>query len=317
MLDLQQRLAQVGLETAPDTPASYGNATRASVEAFQHGRRLPVTGICDQQTWDALVEASYELGDRLLYFRHPMTRGDDVAELQRCLSALGFDTGRIDGIFGTLTAAALADFQTNMALPSDGICGTRTIQELRRVQARHANSHLVAYVRDKVRLRDSSHGLAGSRIAVAEDGSLGALAAALRRDLTEAGAAVIEVMHPDGSVQARSVNASGATVCLGITLLGGGSDPVVSYYAGHSYESPGGRRLAELTRTHLMLLEGYHRISVEGMSLPFLRETSMPAMLCRLSSPAFVVNNTGDIAAALARALGDWSVSPVEASTVQ
>ena len=37
--------------------------------------------------------------------------GDDVAELQQRLSALGFDSGRVDGIFGDLTSAALGEFQ--------------------------------------------------------------------------------------------------------------------------------------------------------------------------------------------------------------
>ena len=36
-----------------------------------------------------------------------MLRGDDVAELQQRLCTLGFDTGRIDGIFGDATVRAL------------------------------------------------------------------------------------------------------------------------------------------------------------------------------------------------------------------
>ena len=36
----------------------------------------------------------------MLYLRRPMLRGDDVAELQRQLNALGFDAGREDGILG-------------------------------------------------------------------------------------------------------------------------------------------------------------------------------------------------------------------------
>ena len=39
----------------------------------------------------------------------PMLRGDDVAELQVLLSQLGFNPGRIDGIFGPTTGDALAE----------------------------------------------------------------------------------------------------------------------------------------------------------------------------------------------------------------
>ena len=44
---------------------------------------------------------------RMLYHRVPMMRGDDVAELQRQLNALGFDAGTIDGIFGPGTRRAI------------------------------------------------------------------------------------------------------------------------------------------------------------------------------------------------------------------
>ena len=50
-----------------------------------------------------------------------MLRGDDVAELQQRLCTLGFDTGRVDGIFGDATVRALGEFQRNAGLPVDGI----------------------------------------------------------------------------------------------------------------------------------------------------------------------------------------------------
>ena len=54
-----------------------------------------------------------------------MLRGDDVAELQQRLCTLGFDTGRVDGIFGDATVRALGEFQRNAGLPVDGIVGGR------------------------------------------------------------------------------------------------------------------------------------------------------------------------------------------------
>ncbi len=100
--DLQRRLALVDLPTAPDPDGIFGAGTKAAVEGFQYRRGLRVDGVCGPQTWAALVEAGLRLGDRFLYLRRPMLRGDDVADLQRRLSALGFDSGRVDGIFGAL-----------------------------------------------------------------------------------------------------------------------------------------------------------------------------------------------------------------------
>ena len=87
-------------------------------------------GSCDEVTWRAIVEASWKLGDRLLMLVAPNLRGDDVAELQASLARIGFDSGRVDGIFGPATARALEDFQHNSGLYVDGVCGPATVRAL-------------------------------------------------------------------------------------------------------------------------------------------------------------------------------------------
>ena len=87
----------------------------------------------------------------LLYFRQPMLRGDDVAELQRQLNSLGFDAGREDGILGEQTADAVAEFQRNVGLAPDGFCGWTTVAALRRVGTLAGGS--VASVREREMLR--------------------------------------------------------------------------------------------------------------------------------------------------------------------
>ena len=105
-------------------------ATEDAVRAFQTGRGLRGDGRCDEQTWTALVEAAWKLGDRLLFLTSPNLRGDDVAELQSRLGRLGFDCGRVDGILGPLTARALEEFQTNCGTAADGVCGPDTVRTL-------------------------------------------------------------------------------------------------------------------------------------------------------------------------------------------
>ena len=58
-----------------------------------------------------------------------MLRGDDVAELQQRLCALGFDSGRVDGIFGDDLGRA-GRVPGNAGLPVDGIAGATTVSEL-------------------------------------------------------------------------------------------------------------------------------------------------------------------------------------------
>src|SRR5207237_2092923 len=131
--DLQRRLAAQGFHAAADTHGVFSDATEDAVRSFQTQRGLRIDGICGPQTWSALVEAGYRLGDRLLYHRTPMLRGDDVLDLQQKLNALGFDAGRGDGIFGPHTAEALRDFQRNVGAVPDAICGPESIAALDRL----------------------------------------------------------------------------------------------------------------------------------------------------------------------------------------
>ena len=121
--DLQQRLASAGFVPAGDDAGLFGPATESAVRSFQEARGIRVDGVCGPETWAAIVESGFALGDRLLYERSPNLRGDDVSELQHRLNALGFDAGREDGILGHQTAAALREFQRNTGGSVDGILG--------------------------------------------------------------------------------------------------------------------------------------------------------------------------------------------------
>ena len=290
-----------------DPEGWFGHATRMAVEAFQHRRGLRVDGVCGRQTWDTLVEAGFHLGDRFLYRRTPMLRGDDVADLQQRLGALGFDAGRVDGIFGDATAAAISEFQRNAGLPVDGILGATTLLELLRVQARHYEAEPVSAVHDRERLRQAPPTLAGRHVAVGEMGGLGSAVAAVRRHLAGVGTRVTPLHHPDGSIQAHQANAVGADVYLGLRLEPDRPGCTTSYYAGYRYESPGGRRLAEFVQSAVPPALGVPDLGVEGMSVPVLRETRMPAVIVEIGPAAAVVERGAALAGALTTALGAWA----------
>ena len=158
VVDLQERLERLGFEHGHDGLGAFGPGTAAAVQVFQSQRGLRVDGVCDYETWSSLVEAGFRLGDRLLYRRSPMLQGDDVADVQRRLSGLGFDPGGVDGIFGDNTHAAIAEFQRNMGLVTDGICGPVTLSELRRVAPVRGGSDLVTPLREQLRVgRDTGN----------------------------------------------------------------------------------------------------------------------------------------------------------------
>ena len=315
--DLQRRLAAVGIPGAIADAGTYGPDTSEAVRRFQEERGLHVDGICGRETWSSLVEAGYRLGDRLLYHRSPMLRGDDVTELQRRLGALGFDAGRVDGIFGPQGASALEEFQRNVGLTADGVCGPATIAAIGRLGGRTADVTGVAGVREREALRCAPRSLAGHRIAIGESGGLAALVAALARHLQEAGAVTAVLHHPDGSHQAAEANDFGAQVYLGVRLATAPAC-VACYFAAPGFESSGGRRLAQLSVEALtepppgppgpLSAEG----AVRGMRRPVLRETRMPAVVCELGPPESIVSEGAEVAAALAAALARWVASPLD-----
>ncbi len=311
VLDLQQRLLQLGYDPLEDPPGYYGNATSRSVRAFQEARKLRVDGVCGPQTWQSLVEAGYRLGDRLLYRRTPMLRGDDIAELQRRLGSLGFDAGRIDGIFGDRTANALAEFQKNVGLPADAIFGRETYNELIRLQLRkeHNEKEIVRTVKDFELLHQPLSSLNGYPVAISEEGGLGALVAATRRRLQTEGANVITLSHPDSSELARRANLANVSVLIGLRLDPDNQICRTAFYSGYQYESTPGRHLAELVQKSLVSVFNFIEATTIGMCVPLLRETSMPAIICELGPAALVVQQPARIADVLVHALNLWVTS--------
>jgi N-acetylmuramoyl-L-alanine amidase len=290
-----------------DKPGEYGTSTTAAVLWFQAERGLNEDGVCGQQTWSAVVEAGYRLHDRLLYRRTPMLRGDDVADLQRNLSALGFDPGRIDGIFGDQTADALMDFQRNAGLAPDGICGHETLAEVLRLQPIQGNADLVSPLREMLKVATNGRAnLKGRRIGVGEQGGFGAGVVSTCRALRKAGALGLPFHHPDPSSQAAEANAAGVDCFVNLVLVADERSCSTAYYRGYRYESLASRRLAELVQGALPAALGVADGGVRGMALPILRETRMPAIEVRLGAPVLVVQHTAELGRVLVHSLSRW-----------
>jgi N-acetylmuramoyl-L-alanine amidase len=289
----------------------FGPGTVAAVRVFQASHGLRVDAVCGHQTWNALVEAGRTLGERLLYYRRGMLRGDDVASLQRQLGALGFDAGRVDGIFGPQTHAAVCEFQRNLGLTEDGICGPGTVQLLRSYTAKITGTVLVAGIRERVRLSDAPRTLRGWRIAVGETGGLAALADAIRRALRRGGAEVLSLHDLDESAQAAQANAAKVDVYLGVRLDPDLDGCRTAYFLGHNgFCSEAGRHLAGLVHEDLPARLRIPGTGCRGMRITILRETRMPAVLVEIGPASVAVMRAAEIADALLSALDRWVERP-------
>ena len=107
----------------------FGPKTEAAVLAFQRSRNLVQDGIVGPQTWAAL-------GANCITPPPPPPQpcptlqmgstGASVVNLQELLIAHGFNPGKVDGIFGPKTQAAVLAFQGSRGLVQDGIVGIKT-----------------------------------------------------------------------------------------------------------------------------------------------------------------------------------------------
>jgi N-acetylmuramoyl-L-alanine amidase len=168
--EIRAKLHQLGLLADRGSDAFDDDVYRA-VLLFQQDRGLSADGVVGATTYRVLDEARWRLGDRLLSYvvANPQA-GDDVLSLQRRLSELGFEVGRVDGVFGPRTGEALREFQRNVGLPADGTCGPGTFKALARLapivtggrpdslRAREALRQAGARLSGKVVVIDPGHG---------------------------------------------------------------------------------------------------------------------------------------------------------------
>lgn len=260
----------------------YSKSTKAIVREFQNSRGLPATGVFDRITWRALVEAGYRFGDRILYLHRPYLRGEDVGELQARLGSIGFDPGVVDGIFGERTMLALRDFQDNVALPPDGICGPSTVDELKRVFGRSPEH--VHGVRERELIRSRTKPISDSLIVVCSPHELAGVAELLSLRIRQAGLRANTLHSPEQSELATRSNTLQGDICIYLDFSTGGLQ--LAYYSGFSYTSPGARRVAEVIADSIMAKAGNFPLTMKGMTLPILRETKMLTVAVQLDPPA-------------------------------
>jgi N-acetylmuramoyl-L-alanine amidase len=118
-----------------DTPSDlFDHKLIEAIKAFQQERGLTASGLINEITQRTLDEARWRLGDRtLLLGTQTLMRGDDVAALQDRLIQMGFNCGKVDGIYGIKTKGAVEEFQKSVGIAIDGQCGPATLISLMRL----------------------------------------------------------------------------------------------------------------------------------------------------------------------------------------
>lgn len=326
--DLQRRLVRLGNQRL-EVDGVFGPHTLEAVRRFQREHGLTADGIVGPETWRRLVEAGWSLGDRLLYQRRLMLRGEDVRELQQRLSQLGFDAGPEDGIFGPLVRAAVEEFQRNVGIEVDGVAGPGTIAALRRLHRDHQRGHVTRLREREAMRRLTGRGLAGARVVVdpahgpddpGHRGPGGSWEHEItwelaRRVVARLAARGVQAVltrgastTPGPSDRARLANEQGADLVVGIGLSGHDTPAACGasayYFGSTTFVSETGALLAELCQSELVAAGWLPDGRTHPVTWTVLRETRMPAVVIE---PGFVTS-PGD-EARLREPLGQDSVA--------
>ena len=332
VVEIRSVLCGLGLLGTPFDPAGFGpagfgpagsdaaefdEAMDHAVRAFQQQRGISVDGIVGPTTYRLLDEARWRLGDRILVHAvsHPL-HGDDVSALQRRLAELGFDCGRVDGAFGTRTEAALREFQRNVGLLVDGLCGPATFKELDRLARTvtggrpYALREETAFTREgpllsgKVVVLDPGHGGGDPGVVahgLAEADLVADLAARIEGRLTATGVVAFPTRGGallDERQRAAIANTAGAHLVISLHVdahVDPQAQGVATYYYGNDrfgHGSAVGERLAELVQGELVARTGLTDCRTHGRTWDLLRFTRMPAVRIELG----YLTNSGDAA---------------------
>ena len=120
--DLQEALKALGYDVGP-VDGVFGTKTENAVKKFQQTREIAVDGVVGRVTWINIDEA-----DQSRPVLKIGSTGLPVRRLQSRMSAVGYNTGGVDGRFGAVTEAAVKKLQQDYKLNIDGVVGPQTWQ---------------------------------------------------------------------------------------------------------------------------------------------------------------------------------------------
>lgn len=338
--EVRARLVRLGY--LPDTAhgAVFDSATDRAVRAFQQDRGIDVDGIVGASTFRHLEEARWRLGDRVLWYSaaHPHI-GDDVEDLQRRLSDFGFQLGRVDGIFGAATDAALREFQRNVGMTADGTCGYATVVALKRLRRsvrggvperlwdEHAHAVTRTGIGDKIIMIDPGHG--GPDPGVSGHGLTEALVAddlarRIEGRLAAIGTQVIVTRPPSQFLDTEVTDTQRALIAnevradLVVSLhtdwhLSPKAHGVATYYFGSARtKSALGARLAEIIQTNVTRRTDLVNCHTQAKTWDLLRLTRMPTVRVEVG----YLSHAGDAARLAQPRFRDTLAEAVAASAV-
>ncbi len=278
--------------------------SESEIRSFQQGRGLNVTGFLDEVTARALKESRWKLGDRSLYLKESLVlHGDDIAALQSRLTEMGFNCGRVDGIYGVRTETAVREFQRSVGITIDGKCGPATIIALIRL-VKIVSGGMPSILRESATQKNRGPALANKVIVLDPDGNdslIYDVAVRTEGRLLALGASVFlthgAINNPDEKERIAFTNTNSVDLMISLhtdVYKNEKAHGVASYYYGsdaHGIHSIVGERFASLVQREICARTDLVNCRTHAMTWDLLRLTRAPAVRIDLG----YLSNPGDI----------------------
>lgn len=279
--NIKAQMARLGLHVGDTETADFDRAFELGVRQFQQDRGILCDGVLGPETFSALEQARYQLGDRVLRFDPVrVLTGDDVVDLQTKLAGLGFYPGRIDSEYASLTEAAVKELQMSLGTKVDGVTGPQTLRGLNAIDRNQDTGNLFA-LQERARVAASGTSLVGRTFVIEAATTvvdfqtlpMSDEQSALERQITSdiasrlvgrleaigAGALLLE----GDAVEVNRADTLGASAVITVTAdvsKSKDANGLATFYFGHERQadlnSPTGQKLAELIQGELVARTG-------------------------------------------------------------
>ncbi|WP_262775830.1 N-acetylmuramoyl-L-alanine amidase [Brevibacterium permense] len=299
--NIKAQMARLGLHVGDTETPDFDRAFELGVRQFQQDRGILCDGVLGPETFSALEQARYQLGDRVLRFDPVrVLTGDDVVDLQTKLAGLGFYPGRIDSEYASLTEAAVKELQMSLGTKVDGVTGPQTLRGLNAIDRNQDTGNLFA-LQERARVAASGTSLVGRTFVIEAATTVVDFQtlpmtdeqAALERQITSdiasrlvgrleaigAGAILLE----GDAVEVNRADTLGASAVITVTAdvsKSKDANGLATFYFGHERQSdlnsPTGQKLAELIQGELVARTGMQDCRTHARTWSSLKRLKTP-----------------------------------------
>jgi N-acetylmuramoyl-L-alanine amidase len=230
--------------------------------------------------------------------------GDDIAALQSRLTEMGFDCGRVDGVYGPRTELAVKDFQKSVGAVIDGKCGPATIIALIRL-TKIVSGGTPSTLRQNAMQQSRGPALANKVIVLNPDGAdqlVYDIAVRTEGRLLALGASVFltrgATNNPSEAERILFSNKSAADLMISLNVDSYGNEKAhgaATYFYGsdaHGVHSIVGERFASLVQREICARTDLTNCRTHAKTWDLLRMTMAPTVRIDLG----YVSNPGDLA---------------------